>query len=224
MSLRKRWGPKTHRKTRCRGAMKSNTPFPSTNAAKRSSALLVHTVCSSYGLASLARLYPLAYLPNRFLWHAILTLTRLRPKIGARCLYSPSCREGVFSETPYKIALPTFYFTAVTVRRCTTSVDGVQNSSLPTQASKASRSRQRVMTRTSSSPSGACSERSTSIETKPGNPCTFPRLFANRSTICPAAPSFTGRRLTTTIIQNLSFPSPLRYPDRLYSPSHRLPQ
>jgi hypothetical protein len=28
---------------------------------------------------------------------------------------------------PYKIALPSFYFTAVTVRRGTTSVDGVQN-------------------------------------------------------------------------------------------------
>ena len=33
-------------------------------------------------------------------------------------------RQMMFSETPYKIA---FYFTAVTVRRGTTSVDGVQN-------------------------------------------------------------------------------------------------
>src|SRR5215207_1600938 len=111
--------------------------------------------------------------------------------------------RGVLLGNPYKIAVPSFYFTAVTVSRGTISVDGVQNSSLPTQASKASRSRQRVMIRTSSSPSGASSERSTSIETKPGNPCTFPRLFANRSTICPAAPFFTGRRLKMAIIGNL---------------------
>jgi hypothetical protein len=39
-------------------------------------------------------------------------------------LYSPRIREGFFLETPYKIA---FYFTAVTVRRGTISVDGVQN-------------------------------------------------------------------------------------------------
>src|SRR5215217_4249129 len=42
--------------------------------------------------------------------------------------YSASLREGFFSETAFKIALPSFYFTAVTVRRGTISVDGVQNS------------------------------------------------------------------------------------------------
>src|SRR5215207_6918258 len=42
--------------------------------------------------------------------------------------YSASFREGFFSETAFKIALPSFYFTAVTVRRGTASVDGVQNS------------------------------------------------------------------------------------------------
>ena len=44
------------------------------------------------------------------------------------CLYTASCREGAFSETPYKMTVPIFYFTAVTVSRGTTSVDGVQNS------------------------------------------------------------------------------------------------
>ena len=32
-----------------------------------------------------------------------------------------------YTGNPYKIALPSFYFTAVTVRRGTISVDGVQN-------------------------------------------------------------------------------------------------
>src|SRR5215212_7649052 len=41
--------------------------------------------------------------------------------------YSASLQEGFFSETAFKIALPSFYFTAVTVRRGTISVDGVQN-------------------------------------------------------------------------------------------------
>src|SRR5215212_2273359 len=41
--------------------------------------------------------------------------------------YSASFREGFFSEIAFKIALPSFYFTAVTVRRGTISVDGVQN-------------------------------------------------------------------------------------------------
>jgi hypothetical protein len=42
----------------------------------------------------------------------------------------PHCKvlsEGFFSETAFKIALPSFYFTAVTVRQGTISVDGVQN-------------------------------------------------------------------------------------------------
>src|SRR5215217_4627346 len=44
------------------------------------------------------------------------------PTRGYGFLYSPNHREEFFSETPYKVA---FYFTAVTVRRGTTSVDGV---------------------------------------------------------------------------------------------------
>ena len=37
----------------------------------------------------------------------------------------------------------------------------------------------------------ASSDLKTYIETKPGNPCTYPSLLANRSTTCPAAPSST---------------------------------
>ncbi len=77
---------------------------------------------------------------------------------------------------------------------------GIRNSSLCTQASKASLSCRRMITSTSSAPS----ELKTSIETKPGKPCTFPRLFANRSTPCPAAPSFTGRQ---SITPNVTYPS-----------------
>src|SRR5215217_3931099 len=67
--------------------------------------------------------------------------------------------------------------------------------SLWTHSSKASRSRQRVMTRTSSS----SSDLRTSMETNPGKSCTFPRLSAKRSTISSAAPSFTGRLLKIAI-------------------------
>ena len=95
-----------------------------------------------------------------------------------------------------RIASPPRYFTAVTVRRGATSADGVQNSSLPTQVSKASRLCQRVITSTSSAPS-VPSELRTSIETKTGKFRTCPRLLANRSTICPAAPFLTGSRLST---------------------------
>src|SRR5215212_11558147 len=76
-----------------------------------------------------------------------------------------------------------------------------RNSSLRTHASKDSRSRQRVTTRTSSS----ASDFRTSMETNPGKPCTFPRLSAKRSTISSAAPSFTGRLLKIAI----TFPSEL---------------
>src|SRR5215208_173133 len=73
--------------------------------------------------------------------------------------------------------------------------------SLWTHSSKASRSRQRVMTRTSSS----SSDLRTSMETNPGKHCTFPRLSAQRSTISSAASSFTGRLLKIAI----TFPSEL---------------
>src|SRR5215208_8038693 len=76
-----------------------------------------------------------------------------------------------------------------------------RNSSLRTHASKDSRSRQRVTTRTSSS----ASDFRTSMETNPGKPCTFPRLSAKRFTISSAAPSFTGRQLKIAI----TFPSEL---------------
>src|SRR5215218_1120766 len=48
------------------------------------------------------------------------------PRIGPVSIYQ-TVSEGFFSETAFKIALPSFYFTAVTVRRGTISVDGVQN-------------------------------------------------------------------------------------------------
>src|SRR5215210_8266983 len=51
------------------------------------------------------------------------------------------------------------------------------------------------MTSTSSS----ASDLRTSIDTNPGNPCTWPRLSENRFTISSAAPSLTGRELKIAI-------------------------
>ena len=48
VSLRRASGPKTHRKMRWRGAMRSNTPFPTTKAAKIPSSFRPHSVRSSY--------------------------------------------------------------------------------------------------------------------------------------------------------------------------------
>lgn len=88
------------------------------------------------------------------------------------------------------------YFTAVTVSRGTVA-DGVRNSSLPTQIPNASLLCQRVIISTSS----ASSERSTSIETKPGKSRNAPLLLANISTTLSAAPSFIGMLLKIAIIE-----------------------
>jgi hypothetical protein len=74
-------------------------------------------------------------------------------------------------------------------------VDGGLNSSLCTHASKASRSRHRVTTSTSS-PASALN---TSMEMNPGKLWTLPRLSRNFPTTRSAAPSFTETPLKIAI-------------------------
>ena len=75
-SLRRASGPKTHSKTRWRGATRSNTPFQTTKAATRSPALFVHIVCAPPTHRfpwSLPRFYPPASPPNHLPGQAALT-------------------------------------------------------------------------------------------------------------------------------------------------------
>src|SRR5215212_8852592 len=88
MSLRNRSGPKTHRKTRRRGAMRSNTPFPITKAAKRSSALFLHMLRSPPPVHLLSS----STLPS-WLSSEPLTQVRLFPVARLRLEKEPGCRE-----------------------------------------------------------------------------------------------------------------------------------
>src|SRR5215218_4060514 len=84
------------------------------------------------------------------------------------------------------------------------------------------------MTRTSSSES----DFRTSMDTKPGKPCTCPRLSAKRSTIRSAAPSLTGRLLKIAITAPLELlagdhdaaaADALGHLERLEGLTHQLP-
>src|SRR5919112_631848 len=88
MRLRNRSGPKTHRKTRRRGAMRSNTPFPITKAAKRSSALFLHMLRSPPPIHLLSS----STLPS-WLSSEPLTQVRLLLVTRLRLEKEPGCRE-----------------------------------------------------------------------------------------------------------------------------------